>query len=404
MNTHPTGQGIALICSPDGIVQRVLRDELGLISPMPPGTALADLVAGEQSVRVDGFLDQLRQQAAVFDWEMRFVVNGQPVPLHCAGAFEGGHLLVMAARTRAQLVAVNEELMLINNEQTNALRAALKELSLQRRERTVADSRLYDDLSRLNNELTNLQREMVRKNSELERLNEQKNRFLGMAAHDLRTPLGIILSYSEFLEAEAGPALNEEQNEFIRTIKETSHFMLRLVDDLLDVTTIESGRLQLDRVRADLGGIIRHNLHLNRPLATRKNISLKETIPADLPLVEIDCGKMEQVLNNLVSNAVKFSHEGTTVQVSVRLVEEGLEVAVRDEGQGIPPEDLPKLFKAFSKTSVRGTAGEPSTGLGLAIVRRIIEGHGGRIWVESTVGKGSTFHFHLPIATAPANA
>jgi MerR family transcriptional regulator, light-induced transcriptional regulator len=264
-------------------------------------------------------------------------------------------------------------------------------------ERAARDRDLYNDLSRLNNELASLEREMVRKNVELEKLNAQKNRILGMAAHDLRSPLGVIQSYSEFLEEEASDVLSPEQREFVAIIKSTSQFMLRMVTDILDVTAIEAGQLQLDRQPADLARLVRHDVTLNAVLASRKEIAVElDPLPA-LPPIPLDAGKIEQVLNNLITNAVKFSQRGSTVRVRLTQSAEFVTVAVSDQGQGIPEADFSKLFKPFGKASVRSTDGEQSTGLGLAIARNIVEGHGGRIWLESEVGKGSTFFFTLPL-------
>jgi signal transduction histidine kinase len=351
------------------------------------------------AARAVSFLAALNTRHAAFDWEMTLEVAGQPTAMRFAGTAHGGLLFIVAAGDLLPEMHISDELSSINNEQTNALRAAQKELSLQELKGRVRDSHLYDDLSRLNNELANLEREMFRKNVDLERLNEQKNRMLGMAAHDLRTPLGVIQSYSEFLADEAGEALNADQREFVAVIKATSEFMLRMVTDILDVATIEAGRLRLDRAPTDLAHLIRHNITLNRVLAARKGITVDlDPIPA-LPLIAVDAGKIEQVLNNLVSNAVKFSSRGSAVRV--RLTESAgfVTVAVSDQGPGIPAEDLSKLFKPFGTASVRGTAGEQSTGLGLAIVRNIVEGHGGRIWLDSEVGRGSTFFFSLPLAS-----
>jgi signal transduction histidine kinase len=258
-------------------------------------------------------------------------------------------------------------------------------------------TRLYEDFSRLNNELTNLQRELARRNAELAKLNEQKNRFLGMAAHDLRNPLGVILTYASFLEQEA-TELRPEHREFLRIIKRSSEFVSQMLTDLLDVTAIESGQLQLNSRSVDLGSLVAHSVALNRTLAAPKQIEVVlEPVPP-LPRITIDAGKIEQVLNNLISNAVKFSHRGSRVTVRVSHSEGVVTVAVADEGQGIPHADFSKLFKPFSTTSVRATAGEQSAGLGLAIVRRIVEVHGGRIWLESEVGRGSVFRFTLPAA------
>ncbi len=398
MNPRDEDKGIALLCAPDGSILKIIRDELGLPLPLQTASTIVNLVDGQSAAKAWDFLTALNERQAVFDCELSMTVAGQLTPLHFAGAEHEGKLMVVAARSSSGLARFHEELMSINNEQTNALRAAHKELSQQNRPDTVRDSRLYEDLSRLNNELANLQREMVKKNVELERLNEQKNRFLGMAAHDLRNPLGVIRTYSEFLETEAAAVLNEEQREFVTTIKETSEFMLRMVTDLLDVSAIEAGELKLDRQPADLAHLVRRNVTLNRVLAAKKDIAIEFEPPAAFPEFSFDAGKIEQVLNNLLSNAVKFSHRGTTVRVRVTAADGFATVAVQDQGQGIPAADLPKLFKPFSRTSVSSTAGEQSTGLGLAIVRRMVEGHGGRIWVESVVGEGSTFFFTLPLA------
>lgn len=266
------------------------------------------------------------------------------------------------------------------------------------------DAGAFDELSRVNNEFANLQREMAKKNVELAKLNDVKNRVLGVAAHDLRTPLAVIRSYAEFLEADARDELTPQHREFVSTIKDTSEFMLRLVSDLLDVTTIEAGRLQLDRQATDLEALIRRNVGVNAILAARKDIPVVLDPVPPLPHVVLDGGKIEQVLNNLIGNAVKFSHRGRAVRVGVSLADGFVTVAVQDQGQGIPDAEMSRLFKPYGTTSVRTTGGEQSTGLGLAIVRNIVEGHGGRISVTSAVGQGSTFAFTLPLPAGDGTA
>lgn len=267
---------------------------------------------------------------------------------------------------------------------------------------TPDDSALFEELSRVNNELATLHRDMAQKNVELAHLNHVKNRALGVAAHDLRNPLGVVLFYSTFLESEIGATLTTQQREFLVSIKEASESMLRMVTDLLDVSAIEAGELRLERAPTDLAALVRRTVNRNSIFAVRKRIAVEMAIPPALPLVSIDAGKIEQVMNNLIDNAVKFSHQNTRIDVSLNVGAASVTVAVRDQGQGIPEIDLPKLFKPFSRTSVRTTEGEQSTGLGLAIVRNIVEGHGGQIHVESAVRKGSTFSFTLPMAGAGA--
>ena len=242
--------------------------------------------------------------------------------------------------------------------------------------------------------------EIAEKNAELRQLNEVKNQLLGMAAHDLRNPLSVVSAASQFLLDDASRALPEaKRTDFMRRINASSEFMLKLIDDLLDVAKIESGKLDLELKDEDLCALIDENLVMNQMLAERKGIRLDFAHECGVPRFRFDRGKVEQVLNNLISNALKFSQSGTAVTVTASRVNGSAVVSVRDHGQGIPPEELDKLFKPFSKTSVRSTAGERSTGLGLAIAHKIVEGHHGCIWAESEVGKGSTFSFSLPVGS-----
>ncbi len=234
---------------------------------------------------------------------------------------------------------------------------------------------------------------------ELERVNEFKNQLLGIAAHDLRNPLSVILAASSFLLEDSAKLLPaERKTEFISRIKKNSEFMALLIDDLLDFAAIESGKVSLSLVPTDVVGLVRQNVEQNRMLAEPKGIPLELGSAGPLPVVAADPARLDRVLNNLIGNAVKFSDAGAQVTVSAARLNGSVVVSVQDHGPGIPREELSKLFRPFSKTSVRSTAGERSTGLGLAICREIIEAHGGHIWAESEVGKGSVFSFSLPVA------
>lgn len=249
----------------------------------------------------------------------------------------------------------------------------------------------------LNNDLNNLTRELQKKNIQLDQLNKLKNQFLGMAAHDLRNPISSIIMFSEFVLESDDQNISDDFRMIMDMIRNSSEFMLRLLEDLLEVVKIESGKLQLNFEKVSLGNLLNKNIGINALLAAKKEIKIVLNIPQPLPEITIDPVKIEQVLNNLISNAIKFSHNKTTITVSAFCSGQYVLVSVRDEGQGIPEKELHKVFSPFPKISVKGTAGEKSTGLGLSIVKRIITGHLGRIWVESEKGKGSTFSFTLPI-------
>jgi signal transduction histidine kinase len=249
--------------------------------------------------------------------------------------------------------------------------------------------------------LATAQRELAKKNAELARLNEQKNQFLGIAAHDLRNPLEVILTYSGFVLEDAAAALAPEQVEMIHTIQSSSRFMLELVENLLDISRIEAGRLDLDLARVDLVALVERNVALNRVLSERRGIELCLEVLGELPRMVLDATKIEQVLNNLLGNACKFSPPQSTVTVRLGRREENGRpqalLSVCDQGPGIAADQLERLFRPFERTRVPGAAQEKGAGLGLAIVKRIVEGHGGSIWVESTPGQGAAFFLALPL-------
>ena len=399
--------GVVVTCDRVGVVTEVVSDPLGVAAGLAPGSRFAEVCDAGCADKAEAFFEELRRSGAAFDWEL--VVRGRGgrlLTLHFAGGADpSGGFLVVGARSRAGVARAYEEMLAVNNEQANALRAAVKDLVMLRtRESAERDAEVYEELTRLNNELAAAQRELARKNAELARLNEQKNRFLGLAAHDLRNPLHVISGYAQFLLDESAGRLDPEQLDFVGTIIRSSRFMLELVDDLLDVSKIEAGRLGLELREADLRALVGRNVELNRRLAERKKINILFTAPEDISPLPLDASKIEQVLNNLIGNAVKFSPRGSTVEVALARGEggAGAVVSVTDAGPGVPAGELDEIFKPFSRASVRGTEGERSTGLGLAIVKRIVEGHGGRISVRDAPGGGATFAFSLPAGGAGA--
>jgi signal transduction histidine kinase len=246
------------------------------------------------------------------------------------------------------------------------------------------------------------QHQLMQTNTTLLGLNHQLNEFVGMAAHDLRNPLGVVIGFSKYLLRSEG-TFSEQQRKFLSTIQSSTEFMLRLVDDLLDVSKIEAGELQLHLEPTNLCELVEANIRLNQVLAAEKQIDIQITCDPATPVIPADAHRVEQVLNNLLTNAIKFSHSGTNVEVTVSPSDDSVRLTVRDHGQGIPADELSKLFTPFGVTSVRSTAGEKSTGLGLMIAKKVIDAHGGRIKVESAPGMGSTFVVTFPLAGPTGN-
>lgn len=231
----------------------------------------------------------------------------------------------------------------------------------------------------------------------LKKANEIKNQFLGMAVHDLRTPISGIKGLANLLLGGGCGELNEEQLEMLGYIGEANEQMNVLVSDLLDISVIESGELTLEMANGNLEEVVRQRLRIHAFAAKKKGISIRTGFKS-LPPFRFDSNRIGQVLDNLLSNAIKFSPADKDIDVSILKDEEGQAmICVKDYGQGIPKEESELLFEVFKKTSVQPTAGESSTGLGLSIVRKIVEAHGGKVWADSVYGEGAMFCFTLPM-------
>jgi signal transduction histidine kinase len=206
----------------------------------------------------------------------------------------------------------------------------------------------------------------------------------------------MISLYSQFLLEDASEVLTEEQLGYLNIIKSHSQTLQSLVDSYLDFATIESGKLKLDFQPTDLNALITDSVQMNRPLAGQKQIELQDIQDEKLPEMTIDANKIDQVLNNLISNAIRFSLPRTKIVVHLSHSQDEALISVKDEGVGIPEKKQASLFEPFeSEGGIKGD-GEKSAGLGLFIAQKIVNEHGGRIWVESEVGEGSTFYVALP--------
>lgn len=363
------------------------------------GAAIAALITGDYDVclldyRLDGCtgLEILA--------EVQSVGCSVPVIMLTGMADEAIDLAAMRAGAAEYLVKGRIDRELLERTIRYAIRHKESELALKR---------YAESLEKSNRDLVQAHEELAHKNAELRRLNEEKNGFLGMAAHDLRNPLGVIMGYSDFLLMMHSKTMKKEELEIIEMIRSSSKFMRSLINDLLDISTIESGRLKLDMGSTDIVRLVEANVGLNVVLAAQKQMTLDLEIAGKVPRVDADARKVEQVLNNLISNAIHYAPRGTGIRVRVGHVVPAagpaeVRISVKDEGPGIAPEDVAKLFRPFGRARTVSTGGERSTGLGLAIARRIMEGHGGRIWVESEPGHGSTFFVAFPIAGSAEGA
>jgi|JI10StandDraft_1071094.scaffolds.fasta_scaffold124014_3 signal transduction histidine kinase len=264
--------------------------------------------------------------------------------------------------------------------------------------------RLGETVLGLNRELSNLTRQLHQANAELKELNQLKNTFLGMAAHDLRKPIGAILAYVQFVLDEA--ELGAEHREFLAISHAAAADMKRLVDNFLDLAVIEANQLRLDLANVRAADILDAAMVLLRPLAQRKAVTLVADASQAGGDMRLDAAKLQQVLLNLAGNAVEHSQGGQQVTICLRRAPkaqgEELRCEVHDEGAGIDAAAKAHLFEAFAQAGSRKTGGERATGLGLSIARRIVEAHGGRIGVDSVPGQGACFWFTVPVTQDPS--
>ena len=249
---------------------------------------------------------------------------------------------------------------------------------------------------RLFNELAARNREIEEKSRQLEIVSQHKSEFLANMSHELRTPLNAIIGFSEVLGERMFGELNEKQEEYLSDIHASGQHLLSLINDILDLSKIEAGRMELEPTDFHLPAAVDNALTLVRERAERHGIALYAAIDDRIECIRADERKIKQVMLNLLSNAIKFTPEGGRIDVRARLGDGIVEVSVSDTGVGIAPEDQEAIFEEFRQV---GTAAKKveGTGLGLALSRKFVELHGGRIWVESRVGIGSTFTFTIPV-------
>lgn len=251
----------------------------------------------------------------------------------------------------------------------------------------------------------------------LKELDRLKSNFLATVSHELRTPLTSIIGYSDMLATGIAGELNPEQAEFVETIRGKGDHLLALISSLLDLGKLEQGKLSLSLVHIDVPALIDEVAKTLAPVASKKEVHIRTHVDGPLPNVKADPVRLRQVLFNLTENAVKFSPKGGTVTLSVRGSElagddggdamglvllaapkNALELSVTDEGPGIHQDEYEKIFDAFYQIDGSSTREHGGTGLGLSIVRRLVDAHGGDVWVESEVGNGTTFRFTIPEA------
>ncbi len=392
--------GFTLLCDLDGRVKTVMSNQIVSEGFIQEGASFFAILDRESQNKGKELFAEIERNQVALGWELNLISAASkqtdPMLLVINGMLYEGDVVLMGSLSASELAAYEEELTRINHELTNTLRARIKEQVVIMQDQARKEREYLEGFSKINNELANMQREITKKNIQLRKLNDEKDSLLGIASHDLRNPLNAIMGFSEFLVEDLQNAISEEQMDLLKTIYDSSRYMLGLVNDLLDYAKIEMGHLELHREQTDLQKLVERTVSINRPLAERHGILIECHLLGASWMVDVDRIKIEQIMNNLLGNAIRYSPSGSKIKVQTEENSGWYWVRVIDEGPGIPEEEMGTLFKPFGKTSVKSARSEKGTGLGLVIVKKMAEGHGGAIAVSSKFGKGSTFSFSLP--------
>jgi PAS domain S-box-containing protein len=252
-------------------------------------------------------------------------------------------------------------------------------------------------------ERVHVEEELRRARVAAEGANRAKSDFLAKMSHELRTPLNSIIGFSEMLEDEAFGSLNDKQRRSVDNVLTSGRQLLQVINDILDLSKVEAGRMQLAPVELDVGAALAEVRGVIESLARLKSHSVDIEVEPGVPTLLADAGRFRQIMYNLLSNAIKFTPDGGRILITARRAggEGAVEIAVADSGIGIAPVDQERIFREFEQLDSAYVRQQQGTGLGLALTRKLVELHGGRIWVESEVGRGSTFRFILPHRAHP---
>lgn len=371
-----------LEAAPDGILEVELDGTIVLLN------AAAERMFGYQR---EELLGQLMEVLVPESLRPRHQVHRDHYSEHPVTRPMGIGLELFARRKDSSQFPVEISLSPIRSPQGSRVIAIVRDITTRKQ----AEAKINAMHQEFAAELAAKNQQLEARNREVERANRLKSEFLASMSHELRTPLHTIIGFADLLAEELKGPLNPDQKRFIKHIQQDSRHLLELINDILDLSKIESGRLELRPEPFKAADAITETLTALRPLADQKQIRIGEQLDANL-MITADRLRFKEILLNLLSNAIKFTPDKGRIRVESGAYPEGAFFAVADTGIGIEPSEQQAIFDKFYQLGPTTRGVREGTGLGLAITKSLVEMHGGRIWVDSTPGKGSRFQFTLP--------
>ena len=383
---------IAARCGADGIVTEVLHDRLKLEDRLLPGQPLTSIAVATSQSKMLSFIRKIVDSGAALDWDVDIAFEHEALPVFFSGYRTTFGIVVIGSAKSRSIKELRCDLLRIAGKEHEGRGDGPEQLNAAR------PKNIGDQLAQLGGKLLSAQQEVVKKNLDLEEQKVKTFQTLGMVAHSLRNPASGILTATEYLIEDAGEGLGQKHVALLQSIARSSLFILQMVEEALDLSIIEGGKLKVSLQSTDLVALVKQSLILNERQAESRKIRLDMFSEKPTIIVDLDRVKFTQVIDNLVTNAIKFSSNDGKIEVRISLTSNNASVSVHDEGPGISAARMDTIFEAFRTTGEGNGSIKGHIGLGLAISRRIAEGHGGTINVKSEVGKGSTFTVELPIA------
>jgi len=420
-----SSKGILIVCDLSGKIKTVHYCKFNNEMHNVKEKLFIDLFRNESIGKALGFFVEIKTNTASFGWELLLKPEYTSNPVYFGGALIDDGITIFGSDTEVDYSHFASEMTQIQNEQINTIRMLEKDKFNSSLPEIHLSSSIYDELSRLNNELVGMQRELAKNNEELifskntieeslyennaiieelsqtkdklEIINSEKDKFFSIIAHDLKSPFTGFITLTEMLALNVSNFSIEELKNSSIHLNKKAKSLFKLLQNLLEWAQMQRGSVSFNPITINLSELVSENIDIIEKQGEQKGVSLLMNIPENQK-VFADESMLNSIIRNLISNAVKFTGWGGNVNVRSKIAGcNMLDVSVIDCGIGMSTSLCNKLFKLEEKVGRPGTEGEESTGLGLLLCKEFVEKNGGKIWVESKEGIGSTFYFTLPL-------